>query len=360
MRKRQQAMRVLPKRRVNSSVLRKPRRQASPVGRGLKKEVGLTPAGIHTLQQTIGNKAVTNLISTSRQKPILQRNLMVTGGEGGAKSLSIEAVYAQLINEAKNIEAYTQFFPFGEQKKRIVSILRIIEAEAKTPISLSDIQEQVVKHLITFDKAYKGAGINWKKTDEPSKQKFLLMVLETYTKSALMRELFHEIVSEEYEISYLDIEAVATRTGKTMIDSFARDTINLGDIEFFPEEPDTETPWESTRGEQLVHILSERRKWAADGGTQGERMYARDARALQSAKATYFKRAHAHATDTHNKYRAEQGQPKQLFETIIEEGVEMGAKAAGFVYEGGDTQIIYLDAEQKPLKKELVPFTLPF
>lgn len=70
--------------------------------------------------------------------------------------------------------------------------------------------------------------------------------------------------------------------------------VDLDDLDHFPAAPSALSPNEMTVGEQIVHILAERRA------------------AQTSAAPTDFGPAHVTATTTHNQYRAERGQPAEI------------------------------------------------
>jgi len=89
------------------------------------------------------------------------------------------------------------------------------------------------------------------------------------------------------------ITAPVGTPNNVMVDSFgarANGPIDLADLRQFPQSAASDHPNEMTRGEQIAHILAERRS------------------AMTSADPTDFNPAHAAATAVHNEDRAERGQ----------------------------------------------------
>lgn len=90
---------------------------------------------------------------------------------------------------------------------------------------------------------------------------------------------------------------------RTFVDSFNTGAIDLADLEQFAKTPAADHKNEATRGEQLVHILAERRA------------------AATSADPTDFAAAHQEANRQHNQYRAERGQAaERSAKSVVRDG----------------------------------------
>lgn len=90
---------------------------------------------------------------------------------------------------------------------------------------------------------------------------------------------------------------------RTFVDSFESGAIDLADLEQFAQTPSADHKNEATRGEQLVHILAERRA------------------AATSADPSDFAAAHQEANRQHNQYRAERGQAaERSAKSIVRDG----------------------------------------
>ncbi len=189
----------------------------------------------------------------------------------------------------------------------------------------------------------KGKGIDWAKSRPEDIDRFLKMIVAAGNNSAVMRNLLKDIVSEQKELRYIAADLQTNRTGQHLVDSFTNDTINLGDLDFFPETPDAQTPWEMTRGEHIMHVLAERRALAKDSDLPDVAFQFNDK--LRKAKGQRFALYHKAATEQHNTYRAEQGQPRQVSENSKDPSRPV------LEYEGGKKQILELDEKGRPLKK---------
>ncbi len=194
------------------------------------------------------------------------------------------------------------------------------------------------------DQLRQGKGIDWLGSKQEEKERFLKMIVEAGDKSALMRSLLQEIAGEPNKLRYISAALHPVRTGQHLVDSFANDTINLGDLDFFPETPGAQTPWEMTRGEQIMHVLAERRALAKDPEVSDSKFQFNAQ--LRQAKVRRFAQYHAAATEQHNAYRVEQGQPRQ-----IKESEDQNPRRAVLEYEGGRKQVLELDEKGRPSKK---------
>lgn len=190
---------------------------------------------------------------------------------------------------------------------------------------------------VAWLKIYHGYVIDWENSSVENKNAFLLMVRNVALKSAILRKLLLDIGELTCPIHII---LHNPRTGTQFIDSFAYDTVNLGDLLFFPETPSVERPFEMTRGEHVVHILAERWKYA--------KCYFDYWRFRQAHQV--FNPCHRYACEVHNAYRAEQGQPQEkdpLNPTV--EAASGGGKTT-FTYTDGSKLVVVTDQSGKPLE----------
>jgi hypothetical protein len=122
---------------------------------------------------------------------------------------------------------------------------------------------------------------------------FKKMLRATLGDSPTMRGLLSDIGNDTDPAHRIQAN-VGRSQARTFVDMFSNDNIDLNDIEQFPVAPGAASQNEMTQGEQLVHILGERRS------------------ALTSADPSDYEPAHAEATRLHNQYRAERGQAAEL------------------------------------------------
>ena len=122
---------------------------------------------------------------------------------------------------------------------------------------------------------------------------FKKMLRASLGDSPTMRGLVSDI-GNDTDLAHRIQANVGRSQADTFVDMFSNDNIDLTDIEQFPVAPDATSRNEMTRGEQLVHILAERRS------------------AVTSADPSDFDAAHGEATRLHNQYRAERGQAAEL------------------------------------------------
>lgn len=118
------------------------------------------------------------------------------------------------------------------------------------------------------------------------------MLIETWGSSATARQLLSDIGNDTDKSHAITVNLGRKQAG-VLVDAFATNDVDLDDIDHFPVTPSAAHPKEMTRGEQLVHILAERRS------------------AKLSSTPTDFGPAHAAATVVHNQLRAELGQPAE-------------------------------------------------
>src|SRR5215831_9338262 len=121
------------------------------------------------------------------------------------------------------------------------------------------------------------------------------------TSSPIMRSSFSEI-GNDVDPGHLVQAKLGRKQPGVLIDSFATNDVDLDDLEHFVKTPGKDHPNEMTQGEQLIHILAERRA------------------AVTSAHPDDFGPAHAKATAVHNQYRAELGQSPEVSATAAPDG----------------------------------------
>jgi hypothetical protein len=163
-----------------------------------------------------------------------------------------------------------------------------------------------------------GLSLSGSQADQTTFRKMLRQGLGD---SPVLRQLISDIGTDEDPT-----HAIAANVGRgqasTFIDSFDTSAVDLGDIERMPSAPSKDHKNEATRGEQLVHILGERRAAAVAPGRQ------------------LYRRAHAEGTRLHNQYRAERG---QAAETGARNELRNGREHIVFSYSDGTSEELELD-----------------
>jgi hypothetical protein len=116
------------------------------------------------------------------------------------------------------------------------------------------------------------------------------MLIDTWAKSPTARQLISDIGNDTNASHALTVNVGRSQAG-VLVDSFASNDVDLDDLGHFPLTPSAAHPKEITRGELIVHFLSERRS------------------AILSSNPSNFGPAHAAGIVVQNQYRAELGQP---------------------------------------------------
>lgn len=169
-----------------------------------------------------------------------------------------------------------------------------------------------------------GKGIEMTGSDD-DKEAFKKMLRGAMTDSPLFRELITTIGNDPNELHKITAKLGHDMTGEgansenVFVDLFETNAIDLDDLAKFNTKVDPAHKNDPTQGEQLVHILAERR-----------------AASMQDDPSN-FDPAHEKATREHNKYRAEHG---QAAEVSAEEEVVDGKYYAVFTYADGSKKRI--------------------
>ncbi|PSM30841.1 hypothetical protein [Haliangium sp. UPWRP_2] len=166
--------------------------------------------------------------------------------------------------------------------------------------------------------AGQGMQITGSKADRMAFRKMLRRGL---TDSPVLRQLVTDI-GNDGDAGHRITANVGRGQPDTFVDSFDSNDVDLKDIERFPVAPSRDHKNEATQGEQLVHILAERRA------------------ALTAPGRQLFKRSHATATQMHNQYRAERGQSP---ETSARSEQRNGKNYGIFEYGDGTKEELELD-----------------
>jgi hypothetical protein len=149
------------------------------------------------------------------------------------------------------------------------------------------------------------------------------MVQHAMSDSPTLRTLVTDIGNDP-DASHAITANVGRNQAGVIIDSFGTNDIDLTDIELFPVAPNALHPNEMTLGEQIVHILAERRA------------------ARTSSNPNDFDSHHATATAVHNRYRAERGQAVEVSADGAPNG--SGGLHATVSYNDGTKQEFDVDA----------------
>ena len=165
--------------------------------------------------------------------------------------------------------------------------------------------------------AGQGMQISGSKADQES---FRRMLRDSLGDSPTMRNLITAI-GNDADPKHRIAANVGRGQAGTFVDNFESGAVDLTDIEHFPVAPSKDHKNEATRGEQLAHILGERRA------------------AKTSADPTDFDSAHDEGTRQHNAYRAERGQARELSAKPVRKG---GKTYAVFAYADGTKEEIEL------------------
>ena len=164
-----------------------------------------------------------------------------------------------------------------------------------------------------------GLSLSGSQADQTTFRKMLRQGLGD---SPVLRQLITDIGTDD-DPTHAIAADVGRGQASTFIDSFDTNAVDLGDIERMPIAPGKDHKNEATRGEQLVHILGERRAAAVAPGRQLDR------------------RAHAEGTRLHNQYRAERG---QAAETGARNELRNGREHIVFSYADGTSEELALDS----------------
>ena len=169
------------------------------------------------------------------------------------------------------------------------------------------------------------AGQGMQVTGSAADQKtFRKMLRDSLGDSPTMRQLVTDI-GNDADPTHRIAASVGRGQRDTFVDHFDTGTIDLNDIEKFAQQPSADHKNEATRGEQLAHILGERRA------------------AMTSADPGDFLPAHREGTRVHNAYRAERGQAaEKSAKTVVRDGKTF----AVFRYADGSKHECELDANQ--------------
>ncbi len=160
-----------------------------------------------------------------------------------------------------------------------------------------------------------------------------------------LTDLLEQIGAEQNPTKWIPIHLVEKRgregSASVFIDGFESLAISMQNLRALPLRPRTSAPEEMTRGEALVHILSERRYHV-------ERCPLGKSEGGDKSWPTWFvghddfAEAHRHASERHNSFRNQLGQESQQGEST--EGVNRyGDKLYTFRYENGDSEQITFD-----------------
>jgi hypothetical protein len=150
------------------------------------------------------------------------------------------------------------------------------------------------------------------------------MVQQSMADSPTLRRLITDIGNDR-DPRHAITANLGRRQPGVLIDSFGNGQVDLDDLDHFPAAPSALNPNEMTLGEQIVHILAERRA------------------AQTSAAPTAFAPAHATATRAHNQYRAERGQPAEI--SAVAQRTAGGGLRGTTRYTDGTSQEIEFDAD---------------
>ncbi|HSS00287.1 MAG TPA: FG-GAP-like repeat-containing protein [Kofleriaceae bacterium] len=155
------------------------------------------------------------------------------------------------------------------------------------------------------------------------------MLIETWGSSATARQLLSDIGNDTDKSHAITVNLGRKQAG-VLVDSFGTKDVDLDDIDHFPVTPSTAHPNEMTRGEQVVHILAERRS------------------ANLSSNPNDFTAAHTAATAVHNQLRGELGQTAETSATgsVTRSGGIIGTTT----YTGGATEDIEFNANGDIIK----------
>lgn len=318
------------------------------------------------LQRTVGNAAVNRLVAThafgtahaspAGHRPfVVQRALQLLIGTPPAPvTLSAAAAYDKLREADGTRQAgYHALCVSDNKDAEVTSILREIDARNPAPMTLDALHAAVHARLaevrMAFTRIADGKGVDWLTSTPDNKATFMRMLGEVAGKSTIMRDLVIEISREADDLRSIEIQLASQHEGRHLIDSFVKNTINLGDLAFFPETPAQDTPWEQTRGEHLVHVLHERRRFYGDPRNETGMFQFRGA--SEAAKAQQFGRHHASAIEMHNRYRVEQGQRPELPHQAGDAVGTGAGKTSTTHYEGGYSQTLTLSGDERPLGK---------
>lgn len=159
---------------------------------------------------------------------------------------------------------------------------------------------------------------------QADQQAFRRMLRDSLGDSPTMRNLVTAI-GNDADPKHRITANVGRGQRDTFVDNFETNDIDLGDIEKFAQQPSADHRNEATRGEQLAHILAERRA------------------AVTSADPSDFDPAHREGTRVHNEYRAERGQAAEKSAKMI---VRDGKNIAVFRYTDGSKHECEVDAKQ--------------
>jgi hypothetical protein len=150
------------------------------------------------------------------------------------------------------------------------------------------------------------------------------MVQQSMADSPTLRKLVTDIGNDP-DARHAIVANLGRRQPGVLVDSFGTGDVDLDDLGHFPAAPSTLSPNEMTLGEQIVHILAERRA------------------ANTSANPADFGPAHATATAAHNTYRAERGQPAEI--SAIAAPTAGGGLRGTTRYTDGSSQDVEFDAD---------------
>jgi RHS repeat-associated protein len=195
------------------------------------------------------------------------------------------------------------------------------DGKQPAPSGTTETIGSIIKSAIGLNRIIMGNGI----TVTGSKadiRAWNLMLVDTWGRSATARQLISEIGNDTNASHAIQVDLGRKQAG-VFVDAFP-DLVDLDDLDQFPQAPSAASPKEMTLGEQVVHILAERRS------------------AKLSSNPNDFNTAHADATTVHNRLRAELGQPAELSGVTTVKADGTGVFTA--TYDDGSKQEVELNA----------------
>jgi hypothetical protein len=218
-----------------------------------------------------------------------------------------------------------------------------------SPLSGKEQESQLRRAVANM---YHGQAVDWGNTDREeganNKDQFMQWVVNAMGQSPTMRNLILEIGNDTTKPIYCYL--AEDRKGQHLVDSFVMGNINMEDLKFFSERPH-DALWEMTRGEQIIHVLAERRKFTEQSGKPMRSV-------PQNDRGSFFQACHQHACTAHNQFRRDLGQPpeekdpteKDVFDGEYVDGFEV-EKLHTFSYGSGREIILKVGRNGRPLAK---------